>query len=187
MAEYIAASAPSQSASATSETASVSPASSRSIEAPARTVAESDRAHLSGQLAAVGDYAALCRRAVPAMRAQRWGRIVYVAGALISRPHPGLGAYGAAKAAAAVLTRYLALEEGREGITANIVAPGRVYDPADELDELHRDLSAQLLERTALGRFPTASEVAGAIGLLITSPQLTGQTLWVTGGEPIIA
>ncbi|GID30352.1 SDR family NAD(P)-dependent oxidoreductase [Paractinoplanes brasiliensis] len=150
-------------------------------------VAGTTPADLTAQLAGVQAHAALCAQVVPGMRDQGWGRIVYVSGALMSRPAPGLGAYGAAKAAATVLTRYLALEEGRHGITANVVAPGRVTDP-DEDEELTPEqavLSARLLERMALPTFPTPAQVAAAVLTLVRSEALTGQTLWVTGGEPI--
>jgi NAD(P)-dependent dehydrogenase (short-subunit alcohol dehydrogenase family) len=157
------------------------------VESDPRAIADQDRDFLGAHLRAVQGFAAVARRALPPMREQHWGRIVYVSGALMSRPHAGFGAYGAAKAAATTLTRYLALEEGRAGITANVVAPGRVADPADDLDGARRELSDLLLSRTALGAFPTAADVAATVGTLVCSPQLTGQTVWVTGGEPIIA
>lgn len=152
-------------------------------------VASITAAELREQFDAVAAHVALCARVVPGMRAAGWGRVVYVAGALMARPHPGFGAYGAAKAAATVLTRVLALEEGRSGITANIVAPGRVVDPAAEveLDAAWQALSDRLLERTALGAFPTPDDVAAAIVALVEpgAAAITGQTVWVTGGEPI--
>lgn len=157
------------------------------IASEPRRVADQGRAFLEVHLAAVQGYAAIVQRALPGMQAAGWGRIVYVSGALMSRPHPGFGAYGAAKSAATTLTRYVALEEGRAGITANIVAPGRVLDPADHLDPVEEELSELLLSRTALGAFPTAPDVAAVVGMLTVSPQLTGQTVWVTGGEPITA
>lgn len=134
-------------------------------------------------------HAELAALVVPGMRSKAWGRVVYVSGALMTRPAPGMSGYGAAKAAASTFTRYLALEEGRAGITANIVAPGRVVDPEKPLDlapEWAR-LAEQLVARTALGRFPTPDDVAAAIvGLVLpTSAGVTGQTVWVTGGEPI--
>lgn len=157
------------------------------VESAPRRVADQDRAFLAAHLGVVQGYAATVRRALPGMRAAGWGRVVYISGALMSRPHPGFGAYGAAKSAATTLTRYVALEEGRAGITANVVAPGRVLDPADELDPAQEELSELLLSRTALGAFPTAPDVADVVGMLTVSPQLTGQTVWVTGGEPITA
>ncbi len=145
------------------------------------------RAHFS----AVVLHAELAALVLPAMREKRWGRIVYVAGALMARPFAGMGAYGAAKAAGAVLTRYLAIEEGREGITANIVAPGRVVDPdavAPPLDAQWQALSDRLLERAALGTFASPTDVAEAVHSLVLprASALTGQTIWITGGEPII-
>lgn len=152
-------------------------------------VAEISATQLDEQFAAVASHVALCARAVPGMRATGWGRIVYLSGALMSRPSPGFGMYGAAKAAASTLTRYLSLEEGRNGITANVVAPGRVVGPDDPapLDARRQALSDRLLERTALGAFPTPREVAQVVSMLVGpgSSALTGQTMWVTGGEPI--
>jgi NAD(P)-dependent dehydrogenase (short-subunit alcohol dehydrogenase family) len=101
----------------------------------------------------------------------------------------GLAAYGAAKSAASVLTRYLALEEGRNGITANVVAPGRVCEPdaPEPAEPAMRAVSDALRARMALERFPTPADVADVVvGLTFPhSDQLTAQTLWVTGGEPI--
>jgi NAD(P)-dependent dehydrogenase (short-subunit alcohol dehydrogenase family) len=144
------------------------------------------RSHLEGVVV----HAELCRAVLPAMRERGWGRIVYVAGALMTRPAPSMGAYGAAKAAATALTRTLALEEGRAGITANIVAPGRVVDPLapePELDPEWATLAEALTARTALGRFATPDEVAAAVRSLVlpSASGITGQVVWVTGGEPI--
>ncbi len=152
-------------------------------------VADAAPEAFESHLRAAAVHARLCARAIPAMRSASWGRIVYVAGALMSRPHPGFAAYGAAKAAASVITRYVALEEGRNGITANIVAPGRIVDPdePEDLEEGWSELAEQLLERTALGRFPTPAQVAAAIVSLAGpgTDAITGQTIWITGGEPI--
>lgn len=144
---------------------------------------------LAAQLDSVRGHASLCRRALPGMRERGWGRIVYVSGALMARPAPGFAAYGAAKAAASTLTRYIALENGDAGVTANVVAPGRVIDPDDgaPLSPEMIALSARLRERMALD-FPCADDVAGVVETLVgpRSSPITGQTLWVTGGEPIV-
>ncbi|WP_306205450.1 SDR family NAD(P)-dependent oxidoreductase [Actinoplanes sp. RD1] len=148
-------------------------------------VASIDPADLAAHLGAVQLHAALCARVVPGMRSAGWGRVVYLSGALMARPVAGRGAYGAAKAAASVLTRYLALEEGRHGITANIVAPGRVADPGEELSPEQEALAERLRETLALPDFPDPDDVADAVHTLVNLGALTGQTLWVTGGEPI--
>jgi NAD(P)-dependent dehydrogenase (short-subunit alcohol dehydrogenase family) len=152
-----------------------------------RPVADTPAEDLLAQFGGAAGHAALLRRFVPGMRSAGSGRIVYVSGALMARPAPGNGAYGAAKAAASVLTRYTALEEGRYGITANVVAPGRVVDPTvtEELSPERAALSARLLERMALPDFPSPDQVADAVLGLLAAPYATGQTLWVTGGEPI--
>lgn len=158
------------------------------VESTPAPVADLGAGVLASQLAAVELHASLCAAVVPGMRANGGGTIVYVAGALMTRPAPGFGAFGAAKAAAATLTRYLALEEGRNGIRANIVAPGRVApDEPEELDDEWRALELELLARTALGGFPTSDDVARSIATLVgdDGAMLTGQTIWVTGGEPI--
>lgn len=143
---------------------------------------------LQDQLRAVGIQAALCQWAIPHMRAQRWGRIIYVSGALMGRPMPGFASFGAAKAAASVLTRYVALEEGRHGITANIIAPGRVADGhgSGSPDPAPR-LTAELLARTAVGAFPSSQQIGEIAGMLSTdlASTITGQTIWLTGGEPV--
>ncbi|MGP2442693.1 SDR family NAD(P)-dependent oxidoreductase [Streptomyces sp. JW3] len=150
-------------------------------------VVETDPAVLAEQLAAVGAHAGLCARLVPGMRARGWGRVVYVSGASMVRPATGFGAYGAAKAAATALTRQLAWEEGRAGITANVVAPGRVVDPAGEppLTGALAALSDALRQRMALPDFPTPAQVADAVTALLDADAVTGQTIWLTGGEPV--
>ncbi|MBM7518576.1 SDR family NAD(P)-dependent oxidoreductase [Nocardioides nitrophenolicus] len=152
-------------------------------------VAELDPGVLAAQLAGAAAHAALCARVVPGMRRLGRGRVVYVAGASMARPLPGAGGYAAAKAAGAALTRQLALEEGTAGITANVVAPGRVLDPesASEPSASAAALGQELARRLALPTFPSPDDVAAAVRLLVASPALTGQTLWVTGGEPITA
>jgi len=54
------------------------------------------------------------------------GRIVNISSGLARFSIPGTSAYGAAKGAIEVLTRYLAKELGARGITANVVAPGAI-------------------------------------------------------------
>lgn len=152
-------------------------------------VAEAPFELLERQLDGVRGHLALVQRAVPGMRAAGFGRIVYVSGALMARPSKGFGLFGAAKAAATTLTRYLALEEGGHGITANIIAPGRILDRDDDsvLDESFEQLADVLRGRLALPDWPDTHEVAAVAALLVgeASGHLTGQTLWVTGGEPI--
>jgi 3-oxoacyl-[acyl-carrier protein] reductase len=60
---------------------------------------------------------------LPAMKAERWGRIISISGALVA---PTLNAAAPAKAALASWSRTLASELGAYGITVNTIAPGRI-------------------------------------------------------------
>jgi 3-oxoacyl-[acyl-carrier protein] reductase len=60
---------------------------------------------------------------IPAMKAERWGRIINISGALVA---PKLNAAAPAKAALASWSRTLAFDLGAYGITVNTIAPGRI-------------------------------------------------------------
>jgi len=67
-----------------------------------------------------------CRAAIPAMRRQSYGTIVNIGSVSGVSPYATGAAYAASKAAVAMLTRALALEVGRYGITVNCIAPGSI-------------------------------------------------------------
>ncbi|GAA0993027.1 SDR family NAD(P)-dependent oxidoreductase [Subtercola frigoramans] len=156
---------------------------------PVTAFAEVTDSQLDAQFDSTRGHVVLAQRALPGMRRAGWGRVVYLSGALMTRPYAGFSAYAAAKSAASTFTRYIALEEGVNGITATVVALGRVIDPDDDepLDEAHQQFAERLLDRMALSEFPCVDDVAGVVSLAVGphSTHLTGQTLWVTGGEPI--
>ncbi len=83
---------------------------------------------------AVNLYGAMnCARAVlPQMIQNRWGRLITIVSDAGRAGDPGGAAYGAAKAGAAGLTRSLALENGRHGITANNISLGTMRTEATE-------------------------------------------------------
>lgn len=141
---------------------------------------------IAAQVDSLRAHAFLCRRALPGMRAAGYGRIVYIAGALMARVSPGFSLYGAVKAGATTLTKYIALENGDAGVTANVVAPGRVIDPEDDtpLTPEFEVLAARLRERMALD-FPDTQDIAGVVRLLLRpeAAAITGQVMWATGGE----
>jgi 3-hydroxybutyrate dehydrogenase len=67
------------------------------------------------------------RLAVPAMRQKKWGRIINTASAHSLIASPNKSAYVAAKHGIAGLTKSVALETARDGITANCISPGYVW------------------------------------------------------------
>lgn len=123
---------------------------------------------------------------LPAMQAAGYGRIVNVAseaGRLGSR---GGAVYAAAKGGVIAFTRSIARENGRQGITANVVAPGPIDTPM-----VHRGVAAQgekllhaMTGATLVGRLGTPDEVAAAVAFLASEAAgfITGEALGVSGG-----
>ncbi|MBY0398843.1 3-oxoacyl-ACP reductase FabG [Myxococcota bacterium] len=110
------------------------------------------------------------------------GRIISIGSGLGDRsPWPGLGDYGATKAAIAAYTRGWARDLGSKGITVNTVQPG----PVDtEMNPATGDFSAAQKAMTALGRYGKPEEVAAAVAFLASpdAAYITGTTLDVDGG-----
>ena len=99
-------------------------------------------------------------------------------------PGPNAGAYGATKAAVALLTQQMALEWGGDGIRVNAVAPGLV-DAGMSSPLYEDDATRQAREsKVPVGRLGTASDVAEAVLFLADerSSYITGQNLLVDGG-----
>ena len=73
----------------------------------------------------------LLRAAIPGMRKTGNGRIIAIGSRAALEPGPGVGAYGASKAAMVSLIRTIALENKDSGITANVILPGTIDTPAN--------------------------------------------------------
>jgi 3-oxoacyl-[acyl-carrier protein] reductase len=121
-----------------------------------------------------------CRRVLPEMIARRWGRIVNVVSPIGFGGNAGQTAYAASKAGVVALTRSLALECGRRGVTANAVSPG--FMDSALVAELSDDVRAGLIARTAIRRPIEPEEVAAAIRFAVADPALTGAVIPVDGG-----
>lgn len=120
---------------------------------------------------------------VPAMKRQRWGRIVSMSSGTVWLGTPGYTHYAAAKAGVIGFTRSLASEVGEFGVTVNAVSPGLTVT-----DTVTRAVSPELLERRMqerpLKRHQFPADVAGAVLFLASEDAefITGQTINVDGG-----
>jgi 3-oxoacyl-[acyl-carrier protein] reductase len=124
-----------------------------------------------------------CRAVLPAMRAQKSGKIINIASGTVFAGSPGRIHYVTSKTATIGFTRTLAREVGGDNINVNCLAPGNTLseeNPSQETIRL-RESSAGL---RALKRVQVPQDVVGAM-LFLASPLsdfMTGQTLNVDGG-----
>jgi len=126
-----------------------------------------------------------CVQAVlPGMRAARFGRIVNL-GSRAGLGRQGRIVYGGSKAAIASLTRSLALEVARDGITVNCVAPGPVETEMFQANHPQGSAERQrIVGAVPVARVGTPKEVAAACGYFLSDHAgfTTGQVLYVCGG-----
>jgi acetoacetyl-CoA reductase len=123
----------------------------------------------------------ITRAVLPGMLARRAGRVVFI-GSLAMHGERGRAAYVTAKAGLAGLSRAIALEYARSGITSNVVAPG--YLDAGAFLALPPDVREAAEKRVPVGRLGRAHEVAELVHYL-TRPEaayVTGQVLGIDGG-----
>ncbi len=164
-------------------------------QADASAFAETSRESWDRMLAVNLTGVFLCAREVlPAMLEARAGRIVNVASTAGLKGYPKTAAYCAAKHGVVGLTRALALETAKAGVTVNAVCPG--YTDTDMADaaagNLMRALGkspdearAMLARTMPRGQLVAPEEVASAVGWLCSpgAAAVTGQAVVVAGGE----
>jgi NAD(P)-dependent dehydrogenase (short-subunit alcohol dehydrogenase family) len=121
---------------------------------------------------------------IPAMRDARFGRIVNI-GSRASLGKEGRTIYGATKAGLMGMTRTVALETIRDGITVNLIGPGPI-----ETDMIRQsypegsDARAKFLREIPMERFGQPKEIAAAAAYFLSDDAgfTTGQALYVCGG-----
>jgi 3-oxoacyl-[acyl-carrier protein] reductase len=122
-----------------------------------------------------------CKYVIPIMRQQNYGRIINIGASSKNylSGHAGYGPFSINKGALILLTQTLALEEIKNGITVNVVAPGSTKDAGVNPEE-----NRIPIDKIPIGRRILIEEIVEAIMYLISDKAnaITGQVLNVNGG-----
>jgi 3-oxoacyl-[acyl-carrier protein] reductase len=129
----------------------------------------------------------MCREVHSHMRDACWGRIINMSSIAALGIFGGTN-YSAAKAGIQGITKTIALELGRHGITANVVAPGFILtdmtkEVAERMGTTLDALSEEMLKSIAVGRPGMPDDIANAVSFFVDSRSsfVTGQVLYVAG------
>ncbi|SAL30897.1 short-chain dehydrogenase/reductase SDR [Caballeronia udeis] len=136
---------------------------------------------------------AITDRVLPGMRAKQWGRVVTSASSGVVAPIAGLAISNALRMSLVGWSKTLAREVGRDGITANVVVPGRIgTDRIRFLDEAKAKREGRTVESVsgestasiAMGRYGEPEEYANAVVFLASAnaSYTTGSIMRVDGG-----
>jgi 3-oxoacyl-[acyl-carrier protein] reductase len=120
----------------------------------------------------------LTRRALRPMIRARYGRVVNIASIVGQRANPGQANYAASKAGLVAMTKTVAAEVAKRGVTVNAVAPGLIET------EMTEGIGGNLLEHVPARRAGTPEEVAECVRFLASdgATYVTGVCLTVDGG-----
>jgi NAD(P)-dependent dehydrogenase (short-subunit alcohol dehydrogenase family) len=123
----------------------------------------------------------------PGMLERRYGRVVNVASNVIRRTVPFNVSYDTAKAGLIQLTRSLAREWGRYGVTVNAVAAGHFETAMSKAQFADPDITAKMLRRVPAGRAGEHTELAALVAFLAgdESGFITGEAVGIDGGETL--
>lgn len=120
----------------------------------------------------------LTKRALRPMVRARFGRVINIASVIGPRANAGQANYAAAKAGLIGMTKTIAVEVARRGVTVNAIAPGLIAT------DMTADLDGALLSAVPARRAGTPDDVAACARFLASEQAgyVTGSTLFVDGG-----
>ncbi|PPJ13238.1 short-chain dehydrogenase [Nocardia nova] len=127
-----------------------------------------------------------CQAVLPDMVEQGWGRIVNISSSSVHSGAAGMAAYVSSKSGVLGLTKVLALEFARKGITVNTIPPGFIDTPMMRAtaERGFIDVGKQI-DATPVGRIGLPEDIAAACAFLVSEEAgyITGQVIGVNGGR----
>jgi 3-oxoacyl-[acyl-carrier protein] reductase len=141
----------------------------------------------------VAPHIALVREVLPAMREAGWGRIVAIGSSGVQQPIPNLARSNVGRAALAAYLKSLAGDVARDGVTVNMVLPGRIdTDRVTQLDQANaeragssaEDMRAASEQSIPAGRYGEPGEFASVVAFLASdrASYVTGEQVRCDGG-----
>lgn len=136
---------------------------------------------------------AITDRVLPGMRRRKWGRILTSASSGVVAPIPNLGVSNALRSALVGWSKTLSREVGADGITVNVVLPGRIATRRTAFVDAQKatrearaadDVAAESARSIPLGRYGEPREYADVVAFLASerASYITGSVVRVDGG-----
>jgi len=124
----------------------------------------------------------LSKHALPIMRSNEWGRIVFISSIVAQTGFAGTSAYSASKSGLLGLTKSLSKEVAPKGITVNAIALG--YFNVGMIDDVPADLQKNIIESIPKRQLGDPKQLFETIQFILSenSDYLTGQTINLNGG-----